>query len=140
MASPECYALAELHVRPALFPFLGILWCRNDGVEIMLDRLEGFCDRDFLRERLVVVHEAHAAHLDQMQQAQHHRTESVSLRSEQDVEFERALVADRERTEADREKAELEQVERFEREQAADLREAISLSHKLVRSSLRIFY
>lgn len=109
----EPYALMNDHLKPSSFPFLAVLHCKSDNVEYCIDRLEGSISSENLVARLLAVKEAHGAVLERRQRTQSERREAVSLRSEQDVEFERALEADRARAaeaQAERERQE-EQVE-----------------------------
>lgn len=127
----EPYALMNDHLKPSTFPFLAVLHCKSDNVEYCIDRLEGSFSAENLVARLLAVKEAHGAILDRRHRAQSERREAVSLRSEQDVEFERALEADRARAaEAQAERARKE--EQVENEAAkAELDAALELSLQL---------
>jgi FAS-associated factor 2 len=84
-----------------------------------------------LARRLVVIKSVHARALENERSAQEQRQESTSLRGEQDVEFERALEADRQREAEERAERQRKEEAEDEAKVEAELQAAMALSKSL---------
>mmetsp|Transcript_10579 Transcript_10579/g.24649 ORF Transcript_10579/g.24649 Transcript_10579/m.24649 type:complete len:214 (+) Transcript_10579:2-643(+) len=110
---------------------MAVLLCGHSDGAHCLERIEGVMGGPALVERLNQSMQRHRGNLTQIQQQQQRRQDSQQLRQEQNLEFERALQADRER-EA-KEQAERLRLEHAEDEarSKAELEAALELSEKL---------
>jgi len=126
----EPFVVSE-SIQSSGFPFMAVLLCGHSEGAHCLERIEGAMSGSALIERLTQSMQRHQANLAQIQQQQQRRQDSQQLRQEQNLEFERALQADRER-EA-REQEERLRLERAEDEarNKAELEAALELSEKL---------
>jgi FAS-associated factor 2 len=124
----EPYNLSNEHIRPAAYPFLAVLLCKPDNSEACLDRIEGTLSPAALVRRLGDVQAQHAATLARVARAQQQRSDSISLRSEQDSEYMQAAEADRQREAAAREAARRREEEAEAAEAAQELAAALEMS------------
>ena len=128
----EPFVVSE-SIQSSGFPFMAVLLCGHSDGAHCLERIEGVMGGPVLIERLNQSMQRHQANLTQIQQQQQRRQDSQQLRQEQNLEFERALQADREREAKEQtERLRLEQAE-DEARSKAELEAALELSEKLVR-------
>lgn len=131
----EAYNLS-LQLRISAFPAAVLLMCTSERAVKIVDKISGFVDEEAFLARIRSAFNSSGAYIANARFERQQREEAVSLRAQQDREYQEALEADRKRIEQQRLEEE-ERLRQLEREaQERELKEAIELSQNLEKESV----
>mmetsp|Transcript_54211 Transcript_54211/g.69682 ORF Transcript_54211/g.69682 Transcript_54211/m.69682 type:complete len:224 (-) Transcript_54211:56-727(-) len=111
--------------------YLKVLYCRPDGIEYCVDKIEGNINASELSRRLLVIKAVHQRALEQERNQQNERIASTNLRSEQNLEFERVQEQDRQREALERDERLRSEEAEVEAKTLEELNAAIEMSKTL---------
>ena len=122
--------LQQLHATG--FPYIAVFECTGERSVKVIDRMQGITDVRIITRRLEELVVVHTRARDRERELTESRRSSMSLRQQQDLEYEQAMEQDRQAMLAQEEKERLE----MEAQQQQELNEAIELSKQLDHISL----
>lgn len=124
----EAYSLS-LQLKTTTFPFLAVFACQSQRTVQIADKIEGHecLDAAGVLARMNIVMSRFAIAVERRNQQERQRTEAMSLRAQQDQEYEAAMEQDRQAMLRQEE----EEREAQQRAQAEELEKAIELSKEL---------
>ncbi|CAN0044149.1 unnamed protein product [Ectocarpus fasciculatus] len=114
----EAYAVGNA-LDACAFPYVGLLLCKQNQVQQVVERVEGAENTEALLDRLTSAMARFQEQLDRIHRQQREREEARRLREEQDHDYKKGLEADRRRSEA-------QQEERRAKERAAEEARALA--------------
>ena len=114
------------------FPYIAVFECTGERSVKVIDRMQGILDRAVIIRRLEEHLTIHSRTLNRERELNESRRDALSLRQQQDLEYEQAMEQDRQAMAAQEEKERAA----LEAQQQQELSEAIELSKQLDRASL----